>query len=43
MGTKGMQIVGNYREPIVVRLNQAYADEWLAYHQYWRQCVSSFC
>ena len=35
MGTKGRQIVGMDVEDLIALLNQAYADEWLAYYQYW--------
>jgi len=35
MGTKGRQIVGMDVEKLVSVLNQAYADEWFAYYQYW--------
>jgi len=35
MGTKAQQLVGSHRKKIIVLLNQAYADEWLAYYQYW--------
>ena len=35
MGTKGRQIVGMDVEELIALLNQAYADEWLAYYQYW--------
>lgn len=35
MGTKGREIVGAASEKIVDMLNKAYADEWLAYYQYW--------
>lgn len=35
MGTKGRQIVGMDIEELLKLLNQAFADEWLAYYQYW--------
>lgn len=35
MGTKGRQIVGMDIEELLGYLNQAFADEWLAYYQYW--------
>ncbi len=35
MGTKGREIVGVDVQELIKRLNQAYADEWLAYYQYW--------
>ncbi len=35
MGTKGRQIVGMDIDELLKLLNQAYADEWLAYYQYW--------
>ncbi len=35
MGTKGKEIVGVNVEELVKMLNKAYADEWLAYYQYW--------
>lgn len=35
MGTKGRQIVGMDVDELLGMLNQAYADEWLAYYQYW--------
>ncbi len=35
MGTKGRQIVGLDVEKLVESLNHAFADEWLAYYQYW--------
>lgn len=35
MGTKGREIVGLDVEKLLVMLNKAYADEWLAYYQYW--------
>jgi len=35
MGTKGRQIVGMDVEKLLDLLNQAFADEWLAYYQYW--------
>jgi len=35
MGTKGREIVGMDVDKLVELLNKAYADEWLAYYQYW--------
>ena len=35
MGTKGRAIVGLDVEQLITVLNKAYADEWLAYYQYW--------
>jgi len=35
MGTKGRAIVGMKVERVVELLNKAFADEWLAYYQYW--------
>ncbi|MBF8263989.1 MAG: Ferritin, Dps family protein [Parachlamydiales bacterium] len=35
MGTKAREIVGKDVKKIVALLNQALADEWLAYYQYW--------
>ncbi len=35
MGTKGKEIVGVELEKLIELLNKAYADEWLAYYQYW--------
>jgi bacterioferritin len=35
MGTKGREIVGVNIENILSLLNKAFADEWLAYYQYW--------
>jgi bacterioferritin len=35
MGTKGREIVGLDIEKLIQLLNKAYADEWLAYYQYW--------
>ena len=35
MGTKGREIVGANTEEILTLLNKAFADEWLAYYQYW--------
>ncbi len=35
MGTKGREIVGMNVEELLTLLNKAYADEWLAYYQYW--------
>jgi len=35
MGTKGRAIVGMDVDSLIVVLNKALADEWLAYYQYW--------
>lgn len=35
MGTKGREIVGMDVEEVLTLLNRAFADEWLAYYQYW--------
>ena len=35
MGTKGREIVGENLPRVLELLNKAYADEWLAYYQYW--------
>ncbi len=35
MGTKGRQIVGMDVDELLGILNKAFADEWLAYYQYW--------
>ena len=35
MGTKGRSIVGMDVDELVGLLNKAFADEWLAYYQYW--------
>ena len=35
MGIKGSQIVENDIAKIIELLNKAFADEWLAYYQYW--------
>lgn len=35
MGTKGREIVGMDVEELLSILNRAFADEWLAYYQYW--------
>ena len=35
MGTKGRQIVEVDIEKLIEVLNRAFADEWLAYYQYW--------
>ncbi len=35
MGTKGRQIVGMDINELLGMLNKAFADEWLAYYQYW--------
>ncbi len=34
MGTKGKEIVSDIKNTLKL-LNQAFADEWLAYYQYW--------
>lgn len=34
MGKSGMSIIKGDKEKIITLLNQAYADEWLAYYQY---------
>jgi bacterioferritin len=35
MGTKGREIVGMDVDQLIDKLNSAFADEWLAYYQYW--------
>ncbi len=35
MGTKGREIVGVDVKKLIDLMNKAYADEWLAYYQYW--------
>ena len=35
MGTKGREIVGKNINKVIELLNKAFADEWLAYYQYW--------
>ncbi|MFH1092734.1 MAG: ferritin-like domain-containing protein [Candidatus Omnitrophota bacterium] len=35
MGTKGREIVGMDVKKVLGLLNKAFADEWLAYYQYW--------
>ena len=35
MGTKGRSIVGIDVDNLIEMLNEALADEWLAYYQYW--------
>jgi bacterioferritin len=35
MGTKGIEIVGMDVKKLLDLLNKAFADEWLAYYQYW--------
>ncbi len=35
MGTKGREIVGMDVNELLNILNRAFADEWLAYYQYW--------
>lgn len=35
MGTKGREIVGMDVNELLKLLNKAFADEWLAYYQYW--------
>lgn len=35
MGTKGREIVGMDIEEVLELLKRAFADEWLAYYQYW--------
>ena len=35
MGTKGIEIVGMNVDELINFLNKAFADEWLAYYQYW--------
>jgi len=35
MGTKGIEILGMDVNELLTMLNKAFADEWLAYYQYW--------
>ena len=35
MGTKAKELVGADIKKIITLLNKAFADEWLAYYQYW--------
>ncbi len=35
MGTRGREIVGENVDRVLELLAKAYADEWLAYYQYW--------
>ena len=35
MGTKGREIIGMDVNELLVLLQRAYSDEWLAYYQYW--------
>ena len=35
MGSKGREIVGMDVNELIGLLRRAYADEWLAYYQYW--------
>jgi bacterioferritin len=35
MGTKGIEIVNMDVKELILVLNKAFADEWLAYYQYW--------
>jgi bacterioferritin len=35
MGTKGKEIVGKDADKVIELLKKAFADEWLAYYQYW--------
>ena len=35
MGTKGREIVGKSLPEVIHLLEKAFADEWLAYYQYW--------
>jgi bacterioferritin len=35
MGSKGREIVGLAIDDLLATLNKAFADEWLAYYQYW--------
>ena len=35
MGSKGIEIVGMDIQELLNLLNRAFADEWLAYYQYW--------
>lgn len=41
MGTKGKAIVGMDVVELINLLNKAFADEWLAYYQYWVGARSS--
>lgn len=35
MGKRGREIVGTHVDHVIELLNKAFADEWLAYYQYW--------
>jgi len=35
VGTKGIEIIGMDVKEVIDLLNRAFADEWLAYYQYW--------
>ena len=35
MGLKGREILGEHADEVIGLLRKAYADEWLAYYQYW--------
>lgn len=35
MGTSGIKLLGIEAEEVIKLLNKAFADEWLAYYQYW--------
>ncbi len=35
MGTKAREIISIDIKPLIGQLNKAFADEWLAYYQYW--------
>jgi len=35
MGTRGREILGIDVNEVLKILNRAFADEWLAYYQYW--------
>ncbi|MGV9168827.1 MAG: ferritin, partial [Promethearchaeia archaeon] len=35
MGKRGKEIVGLNVDELIEKLNKAFADEWLAYYQYW--------
>lgn len=35
MGTKAKELVGSDVKKVIGLLNKAFADEWLAYYQYW--------
>jgi len=35
MGTRAREILGIDPEQLIEELNKAFADEWLAYYQYW--------